>query len=163
MRHIQVQIDMVGQEVGRHISPNFRIDDLTENTPKTFSFKIPPIPQMTFPDSINVQRNLTLILHDGNVSASIAFVDFLKKPDWQCNLADIPIEKLIETKMFFSQYQGVTEDGDFRKVVDYVEFFDLEASGGNSKIILNGSLIWMLAVSIVSSFFSWVVETFSET
>ncbi len=143
MRHVQLQFDLVGQEVGKIVSPTIKIDDLIENQPKTFSFEIPPLSQM--PDAIKVSRNLSLILHSGNVSASIAWMEYMLKPEWSCNIVDIPIDNLIETKMFFSKYQGVNADGDYRKVFDFVEFFDPATVSSGSKAFFNGFLFWLLA------------------
>jgi hypothetical protein len=143
MRHVQLQYDLIGEEVGKVVSAAIKIDDLFENQPKTFSFEIPPLSQM--PDDIKVSRNLSLTLHSGNVSASIAWMVYLTKPEWSCNIVDIPIGNLTETKMFFSKYQGVNADGDYRKVFDFVEFFDPAMVSSGSKVFLNGFSFGLLA------------------
>jgi hypothetical protein len=145
MRHVQLQYDLVGQEVGKVVSAAIKIDDLIENQPKTFSFEIPSMSEM--PDAIKVPRNLSLILHSGNVSASIAWMEYMLKPEWSCNIVDIPIDNLTETKMFFSKYQGVSVDGNYRKVFDFVEFFDPAMVSSGSKVFLNGFSFLLIIVT----------------
>ena len=84
------------------------------------------------PEEMKVPRNLSLAFSDnGMLTAAIAFVDFLKDAKWQCNIQKLPTSQLYYKQLFFSQYEGASSDGEYTRVVDFVEFYDTKASSGN--------------------------------
>ena len=40
------------------------------------------------------------------------------------------MNQLVGAVVFFSQYEGVTDNGDYLKVIDFVEFFDDQEPSG---------------------------------
>ena len=84
MRHVQVHLDMLGQLIDRQEAPAIKINDLADTEQRIFELKISEMPQM--PESIRVPRNLSLILHNGNLSMSMAWMESLVKPTWACNI-----------------------------------------------------------------------------
>ena len=81
MRHVQVHLDMLGQLIDRQEAPAIKINDLADTKQRVFEFKISEMPE-----SIRVPRNLSLILHNGNLSMSMAWMESLVKPTWACNI-----------------------------------------------------------------------------
>ena len=81
MRHVQVHLDMLGQLIDRQEAPAIKINDLADTEQRVFEFKISEMPE-----SIRVPRNLSLILHNGNLSMSMAWMESLVKPTWACNI-----------------------------------------------------------------------------
>ena len=84
MRHVQIHLDMLGQLIDRQEAPAIKINDLADTEQRIFKLKISEMPQM--PESIRVPRNLSLILHNGNLSMSMAWMESLVKPTWACNI-----------------------------------------------------------------------------
>ena len=81
MRHVQIHLDMLGQLIDRQEAPAIEINDLADTEQRVFEFKISEMPE-----SIRVPRNLSLILHNGNLSMSMAWMESLVKPTWACNI-----------------------------------------------------------------------------
>ena len=84
------------------------------------------------PEEMKVPRNLSLAISDnGILTAAIAFVDYLEDAKWQCNIQKLSTSDLYDKQLFFSQYEGASYDGEYTRVVDFVEFYDPKASSGN--------------------------------
>ncbi len=97
---------------------------------------------------MKVQRNLSLAFsEDGVLTAAIAFADFLKVTKWTCNIQKATTSQLYDNKLYFSQYEGVSVDGEYARVLDYVEFYDPKASGGNE---LKGLSVFVLLITFLA-------------
>ncbi len=152
MRHVQVRYDLSGNEE-KNIVKTSQISNLTEGSTQVFQFEIPPMSQM--PDSIKVTRNLSVTYNgDDSVTVSIAFVEYFTKPLWLCNIEKNSTETIFSKKWYFSHYQGINSEGEYRNIADYIEFFDEYSSGQTiGELKLLSMVISFLTVTVFKSYF----------